>query len=187
MPKINTILTVHLSLDESLVGGDKIIWPSSFLTCHHDGVRSCHSAVLCGNHHCDAAVARCPSSSLASSEDRLGARMELDDLHESSDRSIWLVLRLVRWSSNSLDGPTHVFSGRDANSLYGKGVQISSRCRSCRWRNLLQLEAATSSCHRMTNLCSSNWAVLSRIGEVEVHQQIYTCVRSWWLAWLAFR
>ena len=178
---------MHLSLDECLVGGDKIIW-SCFLTCCRDGGRGCRSAVLRGDCYCDAAVARSPSSSLASSEDRLGARTELDDLHESWDGSIWLVLLLVRWSDNSLDGPTHVFSGRDANSLYGKGVQISSRCRSCRWRNLLQLEAATSSCHRMTNLCSSNnWAVLSRVGEVEVHHQIYTCVRSWWLAWLAFR
>jgi len=31
MPKINKILEVYLSLDESLVGDDKIVWPSSFL------------------------------------------------------------------------------------------------------------------------------------------------------------
>ena len=30
MPKINKILEVHLSLDESLVGDDKIVWLSSF-------------------------------------------------------------------------------------------------------------------------------------------------------------
>ena len=37
MPKINKILEVYLSLDESLVGDDKIVWPSSFLTCCRDG------------------------------------------------------------------------------------------------------------------------------------------------------
>ena len=71
MPKINKILEVHLSLDESLVVGDKIIWPSRFLTCHHDDGHRCHCVVLCGDHHWDATVARRPSSSLASSEDRL--------------------------------------------------------------------------------------------------------------------
>ena len=39
MQKINKILEVHLSLEESLVGGDKIVWPSSFLTCGHDDSR----------------------------------------------------------------------------------------------------------------------------------------------------
>ena len=52
MPKINKILEVYLSLDESLVGGDKIVWFSSFLTCC-DGGRCCHSAVLCSNYYCD--------------------------------------------------------------------------------------------------------------------------------------
>jgi len=46
MPKINKILEVYLSLDESLVGDDKIVWPSSFLTCCHDGGHGCRSAVL---------------------------------------------------------------------------------------------------------------------------------------------
>ena len=30
MPKINKILEVHLSLDESLFGSDKIVWSLSF-------------------------------------------------------------------------------------------------------------------------------------------------------------
>jgi len=51
--KINKILEVYLSLDESLVGGDKIFWPSSFLTCCHDGGRACRSAVLRGDYYCD--------------------------------------------------------------------------------------------------------------------------------------
>jgi len=41
---------VYLSLDESLVNGDKIVWPSSFLTCH-DGGCACHSAVLRGDYY----------------------------------------------------------------------------------------------------------------------------------------
>ena len=53
MLKINKILEVHLSLDESLVGDDKIIWPSSFSTCCHDGGRGCRSVVLRGDHYCD--------------------------------------------------------------------------------------------------------------------------------------
>jgi len=53
MPKINKILEVYLSLDESMVGGDKIVWPSSFLTCCHDGGRGCRSAVLRGDYYCD--------------------------------------------------------------------------------------------------------------------------------------
>ena len=71
MPKINKILEVYLSLDESLVGGDKIAWPSSFLTCCHDSGRGCRSAVLRGDYYYDATVARRASSSLASSKDRL--------------------------------------------------------------------------------------------------------------------
>ena len=51
MPKINKILEVYLSLDESLVCADKIVWPSSFLTCCHDG--GCRSAVLRGDYYCD--------------------------------------------------------------------------------------------------------------------------------------
>jgi len=53
MLKINKILKVHLSLDESLFGGDRIIRPSSFLTCCHEGGRGCRSAVLCSAHYCD--------------------------------------------------------------------------------------------------------------------------------------
>ena len=50
MPKINKILEVYLSLDESLVGDDKIVRPSSFSTCH-DGGRFCHSVVLRGDYY----------------------------------------------------------------------------------------------------------------------------------------
>jgi hypothetical protein len=53
MPKINKILEVHLSLDGSLVSGDKIDWPSSFSTFCHDGGRGCHSVVLRGDHYYD--------------------------------------------------------------------------------------------------------------------------------------
>ena len=53
MPKINKILEVYLSLDESLVCGDKIVWPSSFWTCCHDSGRGCHSAVLRSDYYCD--------------------------------------------------------------------------------------------------------------------------------------
>jgi len=53
MPKINKILVVHLSFDESLFGGDKIVWSSSFLTCYHEGGRGYRSAVLRGEHYCD--------------------------------------------------------------------------------------------------------------------------------------
>ena len=53
MPKINKILEVYLSLDESLVGGDRIVWLSSFLTCCHDGGRCCRSAVLRGDYYCE--------------------------------------------------------------------------------------------------------------------------------------
>ena len=44
---------MYLSLDESLVGGGKIVWPSSFLTCCHDGGRGCRSTVLRGDYYCD--------------------------------------------------------------------------------------------------------------------------------------
>jgi len=53
MLKINKILEVYLSLDKSLVGGDKIVWPSSFVTCCHDGGRGCRSAVLRSDYYCD--------------------------------------------------------------------------------------------------------------------------------------
>jgi len=54
MLKINKIFrSVLISLDESLVGGDKIVWPSSFLTCCHDDGRSCRSVVLRGDYYCD--------------------------------------------------------------------------------------------------------------------------------------
>ena len=53
MPKINKILEVYLSLDESLVGDDKIVRPSSFWTCYRDGGRGCRSAVLRGDYYCD--------------------------------------------------------------------------------------------------------------------------------------
>jgi len=52
MPKINKILGVHLSLNGSLVGDDKIVWPSSFSTCH-DGGRCCRSLILRGDYYCD--------------------------------------------------------------------------------------------------------------------------------------
>ena len=53
MPKMNKILGVYLSMDGTVVGDDKIVWPSSFSTCCHDGGRVCCSAVLCGDHYCD--------------------------------------------------------------------------------------------------------------------------------------
>ena len=53
MPKIIKILKVYLSLDANLVGGDKIIWPSSFLT-YDRGDRGCRSVVLRGDYYCDA-------------------------------------------------------------------------------------------------------------------------------------
>ena len=53
MLKINKILEVYLSLDENLVGNDKIVWPSSFLTCCRDGGRGCRSVVLRGDYYCD--------------------------------------------------------------------------------------------------------------------------------------
>jgi len=53
MSKINKILEVYLSLDENLVGGDKIVCPSSFLTCDHDSGRGCRNTVLRGDHYCD--------------------------------------------------------------------------------------------------------------------------------------
>jgi len=53
MPKLNKLLEVYLSLEESHVGGDRIVWSSSFLTCCHDGGRGCRSAILRGNYYCD--------------------------------------------------------------------------------------------------------------------------------------
>jgi len=53
LSKINKILEVHLLLVESLFGGDKIIWPSSFLTCCHECGHSCRSVVLRDDHYCD--------------------------------------------------------------------------------------------------------------------------------------
>ena len=50
---INKILEVHLSLDGSLVSGNKIVWPLSFSTCCPDGGRDCRSAVLRGDYYCD--------------------------------------------------------------------------------------------------------------------------------------
>ena len=41
-----------LIFDRNLVDGDKVIRSSCFSACC-DGGRSCHSAVLHGNHHCD--------------------------------------------------------------------------------------------------------------------------------------
>ena len=43
---------MYLSLDRNLVDGDEVVRSSSFLTCRNGG-RGCHSAVLCGDHHCD--------------------------------------------------------------------------------------------------------------------------------------
>ena len=43
---------MYLSLDRNLVDGDKVVRSSCFLACCDSG-RGCHSAVLCGNHHCD--------------------------------------------------------------------------------------------------------------------------------------
>jgi len=53
MPKINKILEVHLSLDGSLVGGDRIVSPSSFSTSCHDCGRGCRSVVLRGDYYYD--------------------------------------------------------------------------------------------------------------------------------------
>jgi hypothetical protein len=43
---------VYLSLDRNLVDGDKVVLSSYFSACS-DGGRSCHSAVLRGDHHYD--------------------------------------------------------------------------------------------------------------------------------------
>ena len=43
---------MYLSLDRNLVDGDKVVRSSYFLACS-DGGRSCHSAVLHGDHHCN--------------------------------------------------------------------------------------------------------------------------------------
>jgi len=53
MPKINKILEVHLSLDESLFGGDKIVRSLSFVICCPEGCCGCRSAVLRGDHYCN--------------------------------------------------------------------------------------------------------------------------------------
>jgi len=53
MPKINKILEIYLSLDESLFGGDKIVWSLSFVICFHEGCCGCRSAVLRGDHYCN--------------------------------------------------------------------------------------------------------------------------------------
>ena len=68
MPKINKILEVYLSLDESLAGGDKIVCPSSFSTRCHDGGRGYRSTVLRGDYYCDVAGVRRSSSSIGSSD-----------------------------------------------------------------------------------------------------------------------
>jgi len=52
MPKINKILEVHLSWDGK-VGGEKIVWPSSFLTCCHNSGPGCRNVILHGDHYCD--------------------------------------------------------------------------------------------------------------------------------------
>jgi len=44
---------MYLSLDANLVGGDKIIWPLSFLTRCHNGDRGCLSVILHGDYYCD--------------------------------------------------------------------------------------------------------------------------------------
>ena len=44
---------MYLSLNTNLVGGDEVVWSSSFLTYRHDGGRGCRSAVLRGDHNCD--------------------------------------------------------------------------------------------------------------------------------------
>ena len=49
----NKILEVHLSLDESLFDGDKIVWSSSFVTCCHEGGHDCHRVVLRSDYYCD--------------------------------------------------------------------------------------------------------------------------------------
>ena len=53
MPKINKILELYLSLDESLVGGDKIVWPSSFLISCHDSGRGCRITILRDDYYSD--------------------------------------------------------------------------------------------------------------------------------------
>ena len=52
--KIVLIITIRsvLIFDRNLVGGDEVVRSSSFSACC-DGGRSCHSAVLRGDHHCD--------------------------------------------------------------------------------------------------------------------------------------
>ena len=44
---------MYLSLDRNLIGGDEVVWSSSFSTCRHDCGRNCRSAVLRDDHHCD--------------------------------------------------------------------------------------------------------------------------------------
>jgi len=95
MPKINEILEVYLSLVESLVGGDKIVWPSSFLSCNHDGGRGCRSVVLRGDHHCDVKVVWVsrPNSSIGSSKDHVWElRWVASWLHRSTSLS-WVTPR----------------------------------------------------------------------------------------------
>ena len=58
MSQSNKLLEGPLFLDGRLVGGDKIIWPPSFLTCRRNGGHDCRSTVLCNDHHYDMAGGR---------------------------------------------------------------------------------------------------------------------------------
>ena len=49
---LNINIRSVLIFDRNLVGGDEVVRSSSFSACC-DGGRSCHSAVLRGDHHCD--------------------------------------------------------------------------------------------------------------------------------------
>jgi hypothetical protein len=65
---------------ERLVGGDKIAWASSFLTCHRDSGRGCRGTVFRSNHHCNTTGGRSkrPSSSLESSDRMLWSRVGVE-------------------------------------------------------------------------------------------------------------
>jgi hypothetical protein len=55
---LNTNIESVLIFDRNLVGGDEIVWPSSFPISHDDGGRGCCSAVLRSDYYCDVASGR---------------------------------------------------------------------------------------------------------------------------------
>ena len=121
---------MYLSLDKSLVGGDKIVWPSSFLTyCHDGGGRGYRSAILHSDYYCDMVGASRPRSSLGSSEDRLRAHSWMVCMHNVQLGRINMARLMAR--RGSLDSLTAAWTSLCSRSHDDCHYSFSTSRRAC--------------------------------------------------------